>query len=790
MTKSASRMSYNLCIIITAVIFLKDNIRTSTLKIKLTSSAIAEVLLQYFLLFVLGFFATRGQITGKLFPVGLALVGGLPFPYTLLAAAGGIIGYFFPIGEITVFRYIITTVGIAAVKGLSHGTFKNSSRPFFCAFITGIVTLATGIVTLKGDSFNMVAIIVETIIATQGAYFINRGVAALKKETIGLKSEDLSSVMVSVALLFTGFFGAFAGEVSIGRIAAVVFITAAARFGGITIGTVCGVALSVSALMSLSDSSIIIVFAFGGMLAGIFSMLGKYIMAISFGVAAFVGVTLTGSDNIYLYLAETAVGLIIFLLIPKTVGIKVGKVLAPVPRVDAPTGLKKSLVMRLSFASNALSDVSQTVEQVATELSKINSPDFSNVLKEVENTACKGCTLCTHCWELKHNDTVSAVIDITKSVKSQEKDLLMFSTDEFKGRCLRTNSFSAAVNKYYREYASQIAAENRIEEVRNVVSDQFDGISIMLSDLSEEIDSGEVFDNVAAETVVAALKSIDIISDGCCCKIDKYGRMTVEIRIKNIKGTIINRMQIKRQVSVCLDRDFDAPAVISFSNDALITLSEKSVLKTDIGVSQIACSRHVMCGDAYKYFPDGKGRMIMVLSDGMGTGGRAAVDGAMASGLISRLLMAGFGYDCSLKILNSSMLFKSTDESMATVDVAVIDLFTGKTDLLKAGAAATLVRRSGRTGKAQSNSFPVGILRDITFDKATVRLKVGDIIILLSDGVINNGTEWICAELEGWGEGSAQELSEHISACAKRRRIDNREDDITVMAAIIQKSCE
>ena len=113
----------------------------------------------------------------------------------------------------------------------------------------------------------------------------------------------------------------------------------------------------------------------------------------------------------------------------------------------------------------------------------------------------------------------------------------------------------------------------------------------------------------------------------------------------------------------------------------------------------------------------------MILSDGMGTGGRAAVDGAMASGLMSRLIKAGFGYDCSLRILNSSMLFKSTDESLATVDIASIDLFTGETKLYKAGAAPTIVRRSGKTGKVQSTSLPAGILREIGFDKAVVKCK-------------------------------------------------------------------
>ena len=134
------------------------------------------------------------------------------------------------------------------------------------------------------------------------------------------------------------------------------------------------------------------------------------------------------------------------------------------------------------------------------------------------------------------------------------------------------------------------------------------------------------------------------------------------------------------------------------------------------------------------------------------------------------------------------MLFKSTDESLATVDVAVIDLYTGRTDLLKAGAAPTLVRRSGRTGKAQSSSLPVGILRDIGFDKATIRLKKDDILLMMSDGATGDNTDWINTELNAWGDGSAQELSQHISLCAKQRRTDNHEDDITVIAVKIHKA--
>ena len=59
----------------------------------------------------------------------------------------------------------------------------------------------------------------------------------------------------------------------------------------------------------------------------------------------------------------------------------------------------------------------------------------------------------------------------------------------------------------------------------------------------------------------------------------------------------------------------------------------------------------------------------MILSDGMGTGPRAALDSAMASGLMARLVKAGFGFQSALRLVNSSLLLKSRDESLATLDI-------------------------------------------------------------------------------------------------------------------------
>lgn len=524
-------------------------------------------------------------------------------------------------------------------------------------------------------------------------------------------------------------------------------------------------------------------------MAGVFSALGKYAQIFIVVIFSFIGSVSTQNINLIPQtVIESALGAIMFLILPRDAGIILGKIFSAYPKLSMPTGFKKSLTMRLQLASNALKDVSKTVDQVSFQLSKINSPDFGTVINLIEQDACAGCKLRIHCWEKKREDTVNAILEITKSIKQGNNNPETDIPQEFKGRCLRVSRVANCAYKRYTDYASRIAAENRIDEVRSVVSDQFDGISAMLSDLANDFEMQERFDNSAAENAAAALKNLNIHIEECSGRVDKYGRMTIELKLKKTPELILNKAHVMKAVSVACERDFDPPIISEVGGEVYIVLNEHSDITVDFGVEQSSANNNSMCGDAYKYFNDGKGHFIMILSDGMGTGGRAAVDGAMASGLMSRLIKAGFGYNCSLKILNSSMLFKSTDESLATVDIASIDLYTGMTELYKAGAAPTIIRRSGKTGKAESTSLPAGILREIGFDKAAIKCKVGDIVVLMSDGATSDGTDWIRAEIESWQDGSAQDLAEHLCACAKRRHTEKREDDITVLCAILNKA--
>lgn len=736
-----------------------------------------------------GFIMSRGAVLGNLLPFGISFIAGCSLTYTPAAATGVFLGYFIPAIGSGGFKYIAAAFAVVAVKLLLGGLKRLSSNPIFLSAMAFLASFLTSAVTLSGLNFNFLSVLCESLFSAMGAFFVCRCFNSFKNAAAGLRADELASLSVLIGMALTGINGFTFNGISLGHILGIAVILTAAKYGGILSGSVSGITVSFAMCLSGVSGEIAVVYAFTGLIAGVFSSFGKYVQTAVPLVFSLAGSVMSGSPVLIAQtVIEAALGSALFLAVPRRAGIRFGKLFSAYPRLSAPDGVKRSLSMRLDIAAGALCDVSDTVEQVAAELSKINSPDFGSVITAVEQDACAGCKLRLHCWESKRDDTLKAVLEMTNAVKSGERSPENAAPEEFKGRCLRVARVANAAYKRYSDYASRIAAENRIDEVRGVVSDQFDGISAMLSELSRELEKDDRFDNSAAEKAAAALKNLDIRVEECSSKTDKYGRMTIEMRVKKDPSLIINKLQVMKMVSVVCERDFDIPSVSENGGEIFIVLNEHAALRVDVGVEQKCASDSAMCGDAYKYFFDGRGHFIMILSDGMGTGGRAAVDGAMASGLMCRLIKAGFGYDCSLRILNSSMLFKSTDESLATVDIASIDLFTGRVELYKAGAAPTLVRRSGRTGKAESTSLPAGILREVSFDKAVVRCKENDIVVLMSDGAVSEGTEWIKDEIEGFEGGTAEQLSERICEGAKRRRTDGHEDDITVMTAVIKRA--
>ncbi len=225
------------------------------------------------------------------------------------------------------------------------------------------------------------------------------------------------------------------------------------------------------------------------------------------------------------------------------------------------------------------------------------------------------------------------------------------------------------------------------------------------------------------------------------------------------------------------------------ASPAAATLRERPAGRFRVTTGLAYAAKEKVCGDTAAVLPLPGGRVALVLSDGMGTGSRAAGDSAATVRFLERLLTAGFAVDVAVKTVNSLLLLKLPEESFTTVDMAVVDTAAGEAEFLKVGAAPSFVKRVREVATVKSASLPVGIMQQVEIEPVKWLLAAGDIIVLVSDGVVEvpgRGLEreaWLANFLRRLPEGDPQELAERVLAQAMELAGPGRRDDMTVLVA-------
>ena len=126
----------------------------------------------------------------------------------------------------------------------------------------------------------------------------------------------------------------------------------------------------------------------------------------------------------------------------------------------------------------------------------------------------------------------------------------------------------------------------------------------------------------------------------------------------------------------------------------------------------------------------------------MGSGKVAAATSRLSCVFLEKMLRAGTSKTVCLEMLNNLLLSKN-DETFSGIDLLEIDKLTGCAYFIKAGAAPSFVLRDSRLYKICSETPPVGIIPSFSAESTRFSLEKGDLIIMLSDGVITADSDGV-----------------------------------------------
>ena len=261
------------------------------------------------------------------------------------------------------------------------------------------------------------------------------------------------------------------------------------------------------------------------------------------------------------------------------------------------------------------------------------------------------------------------------------------------------------------------------------------------------------------------------------------------------KGHCVTSKEVAAMIGGILDipmRPTDSTKnVISKTYDTFAFVEDTN-FKTLTGSARITKLGEKVSGDNFSILNLENGQMILLLSDGMGTGVNANEESESVIELLEQFMEAGFKEESAIRLINSILVLKSENQSFSTIDLSILNLYTGVCDFVKIGAATTFIKRDQWVETISSTTMPAGVFNQVDLDQKSKKLYHGDYVIMMSDGVLdcipgNNKEKFMQEVILGLKSTNPQEMANKILKEALAQNEEIPPDDMTVLVAGIWK---
>lgn len=742
--------------------------------------------------FLLGFLYSLAGFGGGFSPFGVAFACSTPKSCLLTSTVGAVLGYFVSLDSVTALRYTASVLAMTVIM-TALKPFKdirdNIAAPvvvvFTCVFVTGLaMAMAEGI-----SAANLLLCFSESIVGGAAAYVFTRFRSVLysKGGISCLTSKDATGIVICVTLFLLALDGINIAGIFPAHIIASVLILICSYYGRESGGAIVGICTGVTMTLGEGNVYLMGIYSLGGLLSGVFSQFGRLAC---FAAFVFSGVAITiisfGAADIISLLIETLLSGIIFIILTIKFGSRLEALLVPTITSPIIDSVKSDIVSKLKRASSFSAEICGNVTAVNDALDKTEKNDCEKILRRTREQVCGSCGLYDVCW--KDSEEVSMRHFQTLMNLKKQGVYLEYKTvpQTFASICIRTENICSNLNKMYSEHKVRQRMENRIREIHGLAAEQFLNISSLLQSLSDSVGKNVRFDMDAASRIRSAAVNCGFEATDSCCTVNELEKMTVELKIRKPYDKNLLH-SFSTQLDIVTDRNFELPEIEDYTDCVKLIYKEKTLYHIVSAGVQYNSNGEKYSGDSFTTFQDSDGYFYAVVCDGMGTGAKAAVSSSLAVSLLEKLIKAGFGIKSSVNTVNTSLISKSGDECSVTLDLFVVDLYTGHCEFYKCGASDTLVKRRGKIVNIGFDSMPLGILSNIEVSSGSGTLDSGDIVVLCTDGVREEDYYDLRNALKVFSEGNVRNFTSEICEVIRRKQPE-KNDDMTVLTLVVTKN--
>ncbi len=558
---------------------------------------------------------------------------------------------------------------------------------------------------------------------------------------------------------------------------------------GVLAGAVCGMVIGIADGNVVSGIGF---FALCALAAGALTSFGKIPTAVGVMTGALFTSVIGGSGGVlFANFYEVAAACLGFILTP-TMGLKQRLLFEngvnPLENEKEFQHMQQFLQEKLNRTSDSFYHLSHTFDELAQRRIATCRGELNDLVTECSKRICQNCSMFAFCWKQDFSRTYGAVYAMVETMEEKGYVDPLDAEEDFSKHCSHVKDLTNCLNHLYELYKVNLHWTNELSQNRQLIAQQYHGISKIIARLSSNVSRDILFQNDCRYKISAALYRAGFHVQNV--RVARIGDEKAEVSLALKKRYSAHEFAADAalQVSCVLRKSMVVSDDVCAGTLRTITLVEADRFSIKTGMAMVKKANASVCGDSFDFYRLPQPYFVMALSDGMGSGASAARESQDTLKLLKEFLCAGFERQTALQLINSILLLKSAEESFATIDLSMIDLTNGRCEFVKIGSATGFVKHLSRVETISSTSLPAGILSSLDAELSAKTLEDGDMVILMSDGVLESdknhaiSEEWVLSFLQQQMDVmDPQELADNLMAAALENCKGIAHDDMTIL---------
>lgn len=557
------------------------------------------------------------------------------------------------------------------------------------------------------------------------------------------------------------------------------------------------------------------------MIAGLLNKIGKVGVIAGFILGnAFLIYISKGDTNQVIKFQEILIAALGLLVLPKNIKINIEDLFEKVKYLPVAGENKlqenEDAIYKLNNMSSAISEVAKSYKEVAAtvvEKNEISNKYFNTFKDELEKSILDLEDNILYDNFIEEDDIYEDVFEIMNEKKYILKDdiikileknnnYIIESDDDETNEKINDdiNQIIRSISAAYRISKINSLYDKKIEKSKENMGNQLEGISKTINTIVENLKNKSNENKQKDEEILEILnkKELDVSSvkitrnNNDKLEIDVFTSVCSSEKIEECKCDKIEKI-LSKKLNENVKIVNDTCCKLFGENICKLKYISEDNYNIQIGVAKAKKDGSPVSGDTYLNTKLEDGKDLIAISDGMGSGPKAKESSNIAVKLLKRLLLSGFDKQTSIELINSSMCLNSKEESYATLDIAIFDLYKGNVEFIKNGACPTYIKNNKKVDIIKTISVPTGILEDIDLDIFDRDLQDGDILVMCSDGIIESNMKfenkelWLKYLLENIETENTQKIADIILQEAIDNCVGKAKDDMTVIAMKVNK---